>query len=104
MTRAEPCAVIAMEVLIEQDMVAPVRILLKLLRAAVHWPAPSAVEKEDPRQAIRNLLGNLEEIHQFAGTRRAFDLEAIAVVRVEIQEPSDQAEIDGHPDGAPPVG
>ena len=77
---AEARAVVAVEVLVEEEVVAPVRVLLERLRAAVDRPSPGLVLEEDPREAIGDLLGDLEEIHHPAGARRAFHLEAVAVV------------------------
>jgi hypothetical protein len=44
-----PAPVVAVEVFVEQDAVAPVRILLKLLGAAVHGPVIAPIAQEDPR-------------------------------------------------------
>ena len=47
-TRAEPRAVVAVEVFVEQDQVAPVRIVLELFRAAVDRPPAVRIPQEDP--------------------------------------------------------
>ena len=47
---AETGAVVAVEVLVEQEEIAPVRILLELPRAAVDGPPALAVLQEDARQ------------------------------------------------------
>ena len=60
---AEPGAVVAVEVLVEQDQVAPVRIVLELRRAAVHRPPPVVVAQERRRQPPRDLLRDLEQRH-----------------------------------------
>ena len=49
----EPRAVVAVEVLVEQEVVAPVRIGLELLRAAVDGAPAVLVPQEDPRRAGR---------------------------------------------------
>ena len=61
--RAQPCAVVAVEVFVEEDVVAPVGIGLELLRAAVHGTPAVLVAQEDPGEPIGDLLGHLEEIH-----------------------------------------
>jgi hypothetical protein len=43
-------------------------------------------------------------VHHPAGTGRAFNLEVVAVVEVEVQERPDKYGIDRHPDRTPPVG
>ena len=57
MAGAEPRAVVAVEVFVEQDVVAPVGIGLELLRAAVHRPPAVLVAQEDPREPVGDLLG-----------------------------------------------
>ena len=50
-TCANARPVVAVEVFVEEQMVSPVWVLLKLFGAAVHGPPPVAVSEEDPRQA-----------------------------------------------------
>src|SRR3982750_4095429 len=59
MAGAEPRAVVAVEVFVEQQQVAPVRVLLELCRRAVDRPAAIRVLGEDAGQPPRNLLGHL---------------------------------------------
>src|SRR5687767_4180831 len=66
--RAEAGAVVAVEILIERNAIAPVRVLLELFRAAEHRPPPRRIAQEDALQAIGDLGGHLEERHQPAGT------------------------------------
>src|SRR6267142_1545009 len=82
MARPEPRAVVAVEVFIEQDEVAPVRVLLELAGAAVHRPPAIRVAQEDVGQAARDLLGDLIERHVPAGAGGTFDGEPVAVVEV----------------------
>src|SRR5262245_45070485 len=49
--RTEPGAVVAVEVLVEQHEIAPVRILLELLDPSVDRPPALRVSEEDARQA-----------------------------------------------------
>src|SRR5439155_7331207 len=62
MTRAQTRAVIAVEVFVEEDQVAPVRILLKLPRAPVNRAAALIVSLEDGAEPARDLLGHLVQI------------------------------------------
>src|SRR5208337_2670472 len=62
-TRSEPGAVISMEILVEQDVVAPVRVGLEFLRSTVDRPPATLVAQEDAGQPVRDLLGHLEEVH-----------------------------------------
>jgi hypothetical protein len=58
MAGADAGAVVAVEVLVEEEEVAPVRILLELADPAVHRPAAVLVAQEDPAaRMIRALTG-----------------------------------------------
>jgi hypothetical protein len=80
-TRSEPGAVIPMEVLVQQDMVAPVRVGLEFLGAPVDRPPAALVAQEDAGQPVRDLLGYLEEVHHPAF--KAFDPKGQAQIRLE---------------------
>src|SRR5262245_44020124 len=77
---AEPGAVVAVEILIEQNVIAPVRVGLELLRAAVHRPPPVLVAQEHPAEPLADLFGDLVEIHHVPGAGGTLDLEVVAVV------------------------
>src|SRR5215467_9021595 len=57
MARPEAGTVVAVEVLVEEDEVAPVRILLEFARSAVDGPPAVRVAQKDRRGAAHNLLG-----------------------------------------------
>src|SRR6058998_1470091 len=102
--RAEAGPVVAVEVFVEQEIVAPVRVLLKLARSPVDRPPALAVPQEDAGQPARDLLGDLIEGHLPPGARGTFYGEIIPIVTVVLlQGPDDQA-VDGHPDRPAPVG
>src|SRR5512135_963866 len=52
MAGAEPGSVVAVEVFVEEDVIAPVRIALKFLRAAVDGSPALLVAQEDPAQPV----------------------------------------------------
>ncbi len=58
---ADAGAVVAMEVLVEEDEVLPVRILLEGLEAPVHWTPAVGAAEEDRRQPARQLGGDIPE-------------------------------------------
>src|SRR5436190_4208298 len=60
---AQPGAVVAMEVFVEEDVIAPMGIGLELLRAAVDGSPPVLIAEKGFGQAIRELLAHLEEVH-----------------------------------------
>src|SRR5207249_9209046 len=88
--RADAGAVVAVEVLVEQNDVAPVRVALELLRGAEDRPAAVFAAQEDPREAPRDLGCHLPEGQPRAGAGRALDLQAVAVEVMELLEGLDQ--------------
>ena len=68
MACADARAVVAVEVFVKQRQVAPMWIVLKLLRAAVNRPSPVFAAQEDARQATRKLVRHLQ------GTGRPNDM------------------------------
>src|SRR6266508_3105324 len=78
--RADTGPVVPVEVLVEQEIVGPERVLLKLARSPVDRPPAVAVTQEDAGQPARDLLGDLVEVHPPPGARGTFDRELIAVV------------------------
>ena len=57
MAGAQPGAIVAVEVFVEEDVVAPVGIGLELLGAAIDGPPAMFIAQEDPAKPIRDLLG-----------------------------------------------
>src|SRR2546421_887849 len=102
--RAHARAVVAVEVLVEQEVVAEVRIALQLLGLAEGRPAAVLIEKEDGGEAAGDLGRHLSERHLPARTGGKFDGELFAQVVVELLQRLDEQEVHGEPDGAAPVG
>src|SRR5262249_17352833 len=69
-TRAEAGAIVTMEVLVEQDEIAPVRVILELWRSPVDRTSAVLVPHENARQASRDLLGDLIQVHPTPGAGR----------------------------------
>ena len=69
---AETRAVVTVEVLIEQDEIAPGRVLLKLPRASVHRPPASLIFQENASQPVRDLLRHLVQVHLPPRARKTF--------------------------------
>jgi hypothetical protein len=103
MARPETGSVVTVEVFVEQEVVTPVRVLLKLARPPVHRPPAVAVAEEDAGQPPIDVLGDLVEVHIPAGARRTFDGEILAVIGVILQQGADNQAVDGHPDWPTPV-
>src|SRR6185436_6739218 len=81
---AEPGSAVAVEVLVEWNAVAPVRVVLELLGCAEHRTAAIFIAQEDPLQPRRDFVAHFEEGHPAARAGRALHLQGIAVVRIEL--------------------
>src|SRR5215471_14576244 len=95
--------VVAVEILVELNVITPMGILLKFLYTPIHRPSTVLPLPEDVGQAARDFLGDLIEVHLSAGVGRALDGKIIAVVGVVLEKGADNQSIDGHPDRAAPV-
>ena len=102
--RPEAGAVVALEVLVEQDQVAPVGVGLERLCATVDRPPPRGVPQEDGRQPVGQLLGHREQGQPPARPGRALHGEVVPVVGVELQEGPDEQDVHREPHRPPPVG
>src|SRR5688572_17141374 len=80
MAGADAGAVVAVEVFVEQHVIAPVRIRLELFGPAVDRPAAMLVAAERAAQAQPDLDDHLTEVHHAARTGRALDGELVAEV------------------------
>src|SRR5262249_20476619 len=96
-------AIVAMKIFIEHNVVAPVGIILEFPGATVHGAISFLVPQENALEPARNLPSDLEEVHVFAGPGGAFDFEIVAIKLVEVEQPSYQETVDGHPDRPAPV-
>src|SRR4051794_9040057 len=97
-------AVVAVEVLMEQDVVTEMLIGLEFRNITKNRSLPGLVPKEDVRESPRDFLGNLPQIHQVAGAGRAFHLEVVPVIVVKLLQRLDQKVVDRKPNWASPVG
>src|SRR5579871_6146618 len=104
MAGAETSTIVSVEVLVEQEEVAPVRIILEFVSSTVYGTVSHLVLQEDVSEAARNLLGHLIKVHAPARACRTFHGEIIAVVTVVLQQGAYDEGVDRHPDGAAPVG
>src|SRR5258707_3296739 len=104
MAGSQARAVVAVEVLEEQDVILPLGIGLELLRTSVHWPTAGFIPQEDPFQTIGYLPGYLEQVHQLARAGGTLDLKVVAVVQIELKQRTNEQRIHRHPDWAAPVG
>src|SRR5207253_1679916 len=82
-TCPDATAVVAMEIFVEQNEIAPVGVVLELVGLPVDRAATGGVAQEDRVQPAREFRCNLAQGHPLARTSRKLDLEGISVVIVE---------------------
>ena len=113
--RTKTATVVAVEELVEQDIVPEVRVSVQLWVTAVARPAAFHVSAEDVDQTVLDLIGRAGKRHVVATASRALYCKCIAVVLMETlkttvsvallqHSPFNQQEIDSNPDRATPVG
>ena len=93
-----------MEVLIEVDVVAEMRIVLMPRLVAEDGPSAVLIPQEDARQSQRQLVCDIVDRRKVAGAGRTCDAKVIAVVVMKLLQRLDDEEIHGKPDGPAPVG
>src|SRR5438132_2022650 len=76
-------AVVAVKILVEQNVIAPVRIFLKFLRSAVHGATTRFISGEDANHTIGQLSGHLSQSHLAARVAGKRDAEMRAICRAE---------------------
>src|SRR5262245_18700593 len=84
MAGAEPGPIVAMEVLVEQNEIAPVRILLEFPGSSINRTPPFSVAQEDPGQAPAQFLCNLQEGHLLPRPGGTLNFEIIPVKGVVV--------------------
>ena len=101
---ADRGAVVAVEVLAEDQVVLPGRIGLHLLGPAEAGPPPVRVPGEQRDQPVLQVGDDQVQGEPLARAGRVLDLEVIAVEPVVALEGFDHQVVDRHPDRAAPVG
>src|SRR3712207_1458712 len=88
--RAQALAGVSVEVLVEVDVVAEVRVALQLLAAAPHRAPPVGIALEDVHHALADVAGDLLAVHERPALRRAPGLDRVDVAAVQAQERADE--------------
>src|SRR5262245_44381985 len=86
----KPGAVVSVEILVEQNVVLPMGVFLKLFGASVDRPLAVRIAHKDARQAAGKLFCYLEQRHVFSRTRRTLDLKVVPVELIEIEQCPEQ--------------
>src|SRR5262249_3860122 len=112
--RDEPCptrlvagteagSVVAVEVLVEEDVVPPRRIVLKTLDPAEAGAPAVGAADEERDQPFAEVVGDLLQRVLVAGSRRILELELVSEEAGIPRERLDDEEVHGHPDRPAPV-
>ncbi|MBN8899868.1 MAG: carboxylesterase family protein [Rhodospirillales bacterium] len=104
LARAQAAARVAVEILVEQQQVAEMRVRLHLLAPTEDRPAPVRISQEQADQPLAQMVRDLVQRHLLVGAGRAFDREVRAVIAVEAAQALDQQVVHRHPDRPAPVG
>src|SRR6266571_3856553 len=104
MAGTDAAPAITVEVLVERDVIAPVRIVLKGHVGAKYSSATLLITQKDVREPPREFLRHLPQRQFLAGAGRVFYQEIVAIELLVFLERFDQQEIDGEPDRPAPVG
>ncbi len=104
MAGAQSGAVVAVEVFVKQNQVAPVRIVLKNFRSTGDGAAAVPISQKDMDQAARNLRSDLPEVGFAIRMRRTFHFEVFAIVVMKLLERLDKQIVHGKPNRAAPIG
>src|SRR5215470_2851606 len=102
-TRAETMAVVAMEVLVEENEVSPVGPIRICAHIAVARTPPVRSGHKNPHETSRELLCDLPEIEEPLGARRTLHLQIAAVEVVVPLQRLDDEPVRREPDRAAPV-
>jgi hypothetical protein len=94
MAGTDASARIAVEVLVEQQVLAPVRVGLKGLVRAEDWASPVLSTQEDVRQPARELICDLPGGEFLARAGGTFHQEIFVIIMVELLERFDQVASD----------
>src|SRR5271165_1217330 len=95
---------IAVEVLMEQNQIAPVRIGLELFEIAEHRPAAFFIAKKNVRHAARQFSRHFPQGHCLSRSGGELNLKVVAQVVMKLLERLDQQVVQREPNGATPVG
>src|SRR5437016_2764213 len=101
---ADARPVVAVEVLVEEEVVAEVWVALQLLRLPERRTASVFIAQEDRGESSGDLRRDLGERELPAGAGGKLHREALAQVMVELLQRLDQEVVDREPDRPPPVG
>ena len=103
MAGTNTCPIIAVEVFIEKDQVAPMGVALEFLHASVDRSTSRLVTQENGGQASGKFCRDLFQVQQVAGTGGKLHFERIPIKVMKRLKRLDKQVIERQPDRAAPV-
>lgn len=103
MTRSDSGADVSMEVFVKQNVITPIRIVLKFIVSSEYRPLAILIAQENFREPLRQLCRNFPQVHHVAGSSGAFDFEVRSQVVMELLERFNDQIVDREPDRTSPV-
>ena len=86
MRRPQPFAGIAVEILVEEDVIAPDRIALEKRVSSMRWAFALGIEQKESEQSALEFRGYLAEVRLHARASRQLDGEAIAKPGMKVSQ------------------
>src|SRR5262249_48924108 len=103
--RADAGPRVSVEVFRKENVVAPMRVCLKVLIVAVCWAPPGlGVSEKNARKAAGDFASNTVECQHTARARRALNFQIIAIKTRELVQGADKHVVDWKPDRPAPIG
>src|SRR5262245_54850674 len=103
MTCSQTRAGVAIEILVKEQVIAPMFILLKLRVSVEDGPPPGGAALENRSQAPRQLHTYIPQVQMAPRPRWAFDREAVTEIPVEFLQRFNDQIVDRKPNRAAPV-
>src|SRR5579872_5799592 len=103
MAGSDAGGIVAMEILVEQEMIAEMRIGLEFFRASENGPPPLRVAQKNSRKPPRELCSHLPKIHPVSRVHREFDCQIVAEIVVVALQGFNQQVVHGKPNRSAPV-
>lgn len=97
MARADAATIVAVEVFVEDYVVAEVRIGRELGVILEHRALVVPAFEKLARKTVSEFIGNFGDGHELAGAGRILDFEIFAVVVMELLQALDEEIVHGHP-------
>src|SRR4051812_2861732 len=98
MAGAQTLAGVAMEIFVEQNVVAPMRVLCEARVAAIAGAVARCVREEERGQTSFDFAGGFLQGHHIAGAGGTLDLEVVAIKMVVTFQRLNDEEVDWKPD------